>query len=107
MSGLINVPTSKTSTGKTLTMQKITYNNKQYPLRTLDCYQTGAIPKTRRSFGVSVQSLLTAMGEVHNEEAQQLDDEIYFYIADELIELPAKEICSNHLDVPYTFVEEN
>jgi hypothetical protein len=41
-----------------------------------------------------------------DEEEDEIDDLITFYIEDEIFKLPAEEICANHLDQPYTLIKE-
>ncbi len=78
----------------------------EYPVRTFLVLESDGA-ETQRT--VSVQSLSDAMGdekEEHGTYANEIDCEIYFYLADDNIKLSAEEICEKHLDEPMTFIEE-
>ena len=83
----------------------VTYKNKTYPTRMFIVKMFG----DEIGIFIGVQSLSDAMGdkkEVNGSLEQKIDDEIYFYLPDELFYLPAEEICAKHLDEPITFVFE-
>jgi GTPase Era involved in 16S rRNA processing len=86
-------------------MDTVKFKDKSYPIRTFEVVYYG----DKRTFIVSVESLSKAMGEDKekwNTEASRLDNEIYYYVKDDIIELPAKYICEHHLDVEMIFESE-
>jgi hypothetical protein len=87
-------------------MGSIEYKGKRYPTRLfiVDNPEFGE----HQTIRIATDSLDVAMGgySKHSEEETEVDDQIYFYIGDEAIELPPEEICENHLDVPMKFIEE-
>lgn len=84
----------------------VTYKNKEYKTRLflVDSPEFGE----QQTIRISTDSLEVAMGDkVHDEGIEQdIDDTIYFYVADEVIDLDPTEICENHLDIPMKFIEE-
>lgn len=83
----------------------IKFNGKEYPSRTFEVICEGE----ERQYTISTESLSEAMGddkEKHGTEANNIDNEIYFYVEDEVINLPAEEICKNHLDVEMVLFKE-
>lgn len=84
----------------------VTYNGKQYKTRLfmVDNPEFGE----QQTIRISTDSLSEAMGgKVHDEGIEQdIDDTIYFYVGDEVIDLDPREICESHLDVPMKFIEE-
>lgn len=81
----------------------ITYKNKEYPTRTL----TVIIPNTwKQEILVATQSLADAMGDMDDwtDEETLIDETIYFYAEDNVIELSGKEICDSYLDEKLKFV---
>jgi hypothetical protein len=86
-------------------MNKITYKGIDYPTRTFNVVIEG----DKRQYTIATESLSDAMGddkEVFGSEANEIDNEIYFYVEDEVLELDANEICNDHLDEPMEFVSE-
>jgi len=87
-------------------MESIEYKGKKYPTRLfiVDNPEFGE----HQTIRIATDSLDIAMGNhlKHGEEETKVDDQIYFYVEDEVIELSAEEICENHLDVPMKFIEE-
>lgn len=89
-------------------MNTISYKGKEYPIRTLTAKYQG---HTNTMF-ISVESLSLAIGinddydGTLGEEEEGIDQSIYFYVPDEVIELPAFEICKDCLDVPMEFIKD-
>ena len=84
-------------------MDKITYKGEEYPVRTL------VVEYDNKQMGITlgVESLAKAMDYDFDRPGNQVvDNEIYFYVEDEILELPAEEICKNHLDIPMSFISE-
>ena len=88
-------------------MNVINFKGKEYPIRTfkvmLDEFDDELI------FTIATESLDEALGDNKEEwdtEENNIDCTIYFYVEDKVIDLDAKEICENHLDVEIEFIEE-
>jgi len=88
-------------------MNVINFKGKEYPIRTfkvmLDEFDDELI------FTIATESLDEALGDNKEEwdtEENNIDCTIYFYVKDKVIDLDAKEICENHLDVEMEFIEE-
>jgi hypothetical protein len=61
------------------------------------------------TYTIATESLFNALDdkyEMDGTEEKNIDEQIYFYVEDEVINLTAHEICSNHLDITMTCVEE-
>lgn len=84
----------------------VTYKNKEYKTRLfmVDNPEFGE----QQTIRISTDSLNEVMGDkVHNEGIEQdIDNTIYFYVADKVIDLDPTEICKSHLDIPMKFIEE-
>lgn len=80
----------------------INFKGKEYPIRTV----LALIDGVEYELTIATESLSSAMDIESDVEATDLDETIYFYIADELIDLSAKEIVEEHLDEPLIFIEE-
>jgi hypothetical protein len=61
---------------------------------------------TIQDITIATESLEDSLDIVDNPNDNSLDMEIYFYVQDDLINLPAEEICQEHLDEPLKFIEE-
>ena len=86
-------------------MNKITFKGKEYPTRTFIVL----FEDEKRKYTIATESLSKAMSDEYEEfgtEANKIDNEIYFYVEDEIIELGGDEICNDHLDVSMEFVKE-
>ena len=88
-------------------METIEYKGKQYPTRLfiVDNPEFGE----NQTIRIATDSLFEAFGgayEIWDSEEHKIDNEIYFYVEDEVIELPPLDICKNHLDIPMKFIEE-
>lgn len=87
-------------------MNKITFKGKEYPTRTF----VVEFDEMQHTYTIATESLAEALG-VHGAKdltgrAEQIDNEIYYYVEDEQIKLGADEICNDHLDIPMEFVKE-
>jgi hypothetical protein len=88
-------------------MNKITYKGIDYPTRTFNVV-IGYDDEPRQII-IATESLDEAIGTDHEEvgsEAESVDDQIYFYVTDEVLELDAELICYKHLDEPMKFISE-
>jgi len=86
-------------------MNTITYKGKEYPTRTF----TVLFEEEEHTYTVSVDSLFTAFGDewdIMGSEAQKVDNEIYFYVPDDVIDLSAFEICDKHLDEQMVLIKD-
>jgi hypothetical protein len=86
-------------------MNTIKFKGIEYPTRTFIVI----CEDEKREYTIATESLSDAMGddkEEYGTEANDIDNEIYFYVEDEVIELGADEICNDHLDVSMEFVKE-
>lgn len=75
----------------------ITYNNKNYPTREM----TIMIDGEATDITIATQSLSDAMGdekEVNDSEEEGIDEDIYFYVGDDEIDLPEDVIAGSYLD---------
>jgi hypothetical protein len=85
----------------------ITYKGKQYPTRTFTIKLNDE--DRTQEVTISVESLSDAMGgkkEKDGTKEQTIDNTIYYYVADAVINLSDKEIASFHLDAGYVLVAE-
>lgn len=88
-------------------MQTINYKGTDYPVRTL----TAIISGRTQTITIADTTLLSAL-EANNlhgdpdEETENTDNEIYYYVGEGQLELSGEEICAEHLDEPITFVED-
>jgi len=84
----------------------VTYKNREYKTRLFMVNNPEFGEK--QIIRISTDSLNDAMGsKVHDKGIEQdIDVTIYFYVADEVIDLEPTEICENHLDIPMKFIEE-
>lgn len=85
----------------------IEYNGVKYPTRTfvVESPEIGG----ERTYTIATESLSEALGDAKEEwdtEENDIDNQIYFYVEDEVIGMSAEDICKNHLDVPMTLVKE-
>jgi hypothetical protein len=87
-------------------MDSIKYKGKEYPTRLfiVNNPEFGENQVIR----IGNYSLNSDMGNIedYGDEEFDVDDEIYYYVDDNELELSAVEICKNHLDVPMEFIEE-
>jgi len=87
-------------------MNKVTYKGKDYPVRNLVIKGDGI---SKMQVTLATESLVNAFNQEHETvgtEANLLDDQIYFYLEDDQIELDPETICKNHLDEEFEFIEE-
>jgi hypothetical protein len=83
--------------------EEIEFKGINYPVRTFDVIIEG----DEQTITIGTLSLFDAMDEMTDvEESNALDNQIYFYVEDELIGLDGEEICKNHLDDEMEFIEE-
>lgn len=86
-------------------MNTITFQGKEYPTRTFNVMFEGE----KHTYTIATDSLYDALGddkEKYGTEANEIDNEIYFYVEDEVIGLDATEICQDYLDEPMEFISE-
>ena len=87
-------------------MDVINFKGKEYPTRT---FKVMSDEFDEQIFTIATESLDEALGDNKEEwdtEENNIDCTIYFYVEDNVIDLDAKEICENHLDVEMEFIEE-
>jgi hypothetical protein len=88
-------------------MDVINFKGKVYPTRTFKVMSDEF--DDEQIFTIATESLDEALGDNKEEcdtEENNIDCTIYFYVEDNVIDLDAKEICENHLDVEIEFIEE-
>lgn len=89
-------------------MERINYKGKNYPLRTFLVF--GLHSEGEESeITIAPETLSEAMGEdkeKNDTPANNIDNEIYFYVLDKHFGLSASEICQKHLDEPIQLLEE-
>jgi hypothetical protein len=88
-------------------MDCFNFKGKDYPVRTF----TVTSPEfgEEQTYMIGTDSLFEAFGDEYEKEgteAHNIDNEIYFYVEDEVIGLDAEIICKEHLDIEMKFVEE-
>ena len=88
-------------------MKVINFKGKEYPTRTFkvmsDEFDGESI------YTIATESLDEALGDTKEHwdtEENNIDNTIYFYVEDEVIDLGADEICKNYLDIEMEFIEE-
>lgn len=85
----------------------IEYKGVKYPTRAL--FVGGLHLDEPQTHIIATESLSEALGENKEKigtEENDIDCEIYFYVEDDVIGLDAEEICKNHLDTEFDFIEE-
>lgn len=88
-------------------MNKVTYKGKEYPLRNL----TVILPEFNEEGDItiaplSLQEAMEGKYEQNGTEEQEIDEQIYFYVNDDVFNNSAEDICKNHLDEEIEFIEE-
>ena len=83
-------------------MNTITFKGKEYLTRTFNVVSEGIDTQIT----ISIQSLSDALMNGKVEDGEAIDDEIYFYVEDEVINLSGEEICKDHLDIEMEFISE-
>lgn len=86
-------------------MSTVRYNGKDYLTRTFEVINDGF----KESITIADEALMKAFGDdiaKWGDEANNIDEQIYFYLEVEKLELPASEIAEKHLDEPMEFVSE-
>lgn len=90
------------------TMETIKYKEKEYPCRTftMTSDETGEV-----TYKIADQTLFDAISEDDKyldfgTPEHKIDAQIYFYVEEGCLELPAEEICKDCLDIPFEFIEE-
>lgn len=86
-------------------MELINYMGKSYPTRTFNVIIEG----NQRQYKIATDSLYEALGdnkEVFGTEENEIDNDIYYYAEDDVIEMDAELICKDFLDVEMKFISE-
>jgi len=93
-------------------MQTIEYKGRSYPIRVLVMKNSNIEEGTPDEYIIASDSLSKAIspsGYFDNDmddEGEGVDNQIYFYIGDNDIDKPAKEIAEKLLDEPFVLVNE-
>jgi hypothetical protein len=88
-------------------MNTINFKGKEYPKRTFVVTSSEFAGKV--TYTIATESLYEALGETKEKwgtKENDIDNEIYFYVEDEVIGMNAKEICANHLDIEMRLIKE-
>jgi hypothetical protein len=94
-------------------MDSIRYKNKDYRVRTFNVNLIGE--DWEGTYKIAEDELYDAIHEDDKEEGDDLidqseefhiDNEIYHYVENGILDLPAEEICLEHLDIPMELIEE-
>jgi hypothetical protein len=88
-------------------MSVIIFKGNEYPTRTFVVISPEF--KDERQYTISTERLYNSLGEKREtwgSEENDIDNKIYYYVEDEVINLEASEICKNHLDIPMELIEE-
>ena len=83
-------------------MKTISFKGKEYPKRTFNVICEGIDCQ----YTISVESLSEALANCNVEDGEAIDDEIYFYVEDKVINLSGEEICKNYLDIEMELISE-
>jgi hypothetical protein len=86
-------------------MEKIKFRGQEYKTRTFNVL----FGDEERTIKIATESLSDAMGdkkEVHGTLANDIDNTIYYYVEDEVINFSAHLICDKHLDEQMDFISE-
>jgi len=83
-------------------MKTITFKGKEYPTRTFNVVSEGIDTQIT----IATDSLSEALMNGKIEDGEAIDNEIYFYVEDEVILLSGEEICKEHLDIEMEFISE-
>lgn len=81
------------------------YKGIKYPTRSLIVLLNGMEQEIR----IAPKSLLDIMGDPddYDTDEEEIDNEIYFYVEDNVMIMDGGIICEKHLDVPILFIEED
>jgi len=83
------------------------YKDIEYPTRTFTVHsdETGEeiITIAPESLG---SLLIDGDGDPVDDEAEALDEQIYHYVPDRVMDYDPADICENALDIKFTFIEE-
>ena len=86
-------------------MNTIKFNGKNFRTRTFDVICEGA----SRTYTIAEEKLFFEFGEnmdAWSDEANSIDQKIYFFVTDEQILFTAEKIVNDCLDVPMEFIKE-
>jgi len=88
-------------------MNTITFQGQEYPTRTFNVIIEG----DEREITIATDSLFDALSAEDKifdcgTTERDIDNDIYFYVEDEVIGLDAAEICQDYLDEPMQFISE-
>lgn len=90
-------------------MNTITYNGKDYPTRTFDAHLADEDENGVQTITIATSELSEAISDnmtLSGSEEEGIDNSIYFYVDVEAFDLPADEICREHLDEPFVLMAE-
>lgn len=87
----------------------ITYKRKKYPTRTLRVFSKQA--GGERTYTIADETLFNAISKDDKylddgTKESDIDQQIYYYVEEGCLDLPAEEIAKNHLDIEFEFIEE-
>ena len=83
------------------------YNGKEYPYRVFHVQHP--TEGWEGTYMISTEKLLDDLNiesDDCRDEATSLDESIYHYVETSVLYLPAKEICEEHLDMPFKLIDE-
>lgn len=84
-------------------MELINYMGKSYPTRTFNVMVEG----NQRQYKIATDSLYEALNkDVFGAEENKIDNQIYYYVEEGVIEMDAELICKDFLDVEMKFISE-
>ena len=92
-------------------MNHIEFNGKEFPSKTFNVLIDGeeqTITISTASLLFELVNFLPSDNDINSlsSEAEQIDNDIYFYVDDDKFDLSPSDICKNHLDEPIEFVSE-
>lgn len=97
-------------------MNKIKYKGKDYPTRTftMTSEDTGEMTVTIADETLEMvigdetleERISKKLGENVNEQSEKIDESIYFYVEEGVLDLSPEDICKNHLDEEFEFISE-
>lgn len=87
-------------------METIVYKGKEYPTRTFDVETEDGAEMTITIATEELSEAIEHSIDIVDSIEETIDNQIYFYIQSDLIDLEAEEICQHQLDEEMTFINE-
>lgn len=83
------------------------YKGVDYKIRTLIVEDDYREPREIKLAPISLYEAMKKEGHFPDNSVEEIiDNRIYFYLDDALIDASAEEICESHLDIKFTLIDE-